>query len=348
MDGQQIPVDNSTPTPSLAPAAPEPTAAPTPDTNQTVTGARTIDTLHALLDGADPAMLFGQQQSPAAANTPQPAEPPAEPAPTEPRFEIPDKFKNPDGSINNEAILKSYMGMEKVLGEQGNKLGLYERQLQEAAQIIQQFQQPQTPPAPAEPAPPPEPEWAAPTMDEYYEDPLGTVNKLLEKQAKDMMNQFKESLKPLTPVVQKHQYESEVQIYSNRLAEFAQANPDIMDILPEMQTIGEMLGREAIKALEASGKDPIQLMYNTAKSLHKPAPPSPDQLLKDQGFRQKILSDETIKNEFLKSHVQAVKGGAPPPVIGSQPGGMPPATPSEKPRSAREATSMVSRWLRGQ
>ena len=352
-----VPVDNPMPAQSPAPAAPEPVAAPTPDYVPTQTpvaqpGARSIDTLHALLDGADPATLFGGQpeQPPAPGEPAQPGEPtPADPAPlTEPRLEIPDKFQNPDGTANVEAILKSYTGMEKVLGEQGNKLGSYERQLQEAVQLINQFQQP---PQTAEPVTPSESEWTPPTAEEYYDDPLGTVQKLLDKQSKIMVQQFQQAMQPLAPVVQKHQYETQVNHYSQRLTQLAETNSDIGDLLPEMEIIGKMLGHDAIQAMDAAGRDSVALIYEAAKLLHKPAPeppPTPEQLIQDPNYRQKILADPNIKNEILKGHVQAVRDGAPPPVIGSQPGGLPPAAPSEQPRSAREAGSFVQRWLRGQ
>ena len=347
-------VDNSvlsqTPAPAtLEPAAPEP-AAPepaAPEPAQAGPPQPDPSMLEAILNGADPATLLSGQleQPPVAAQPPQPAVP----IPAEPRFEIPDKFKNPDGTPNVEALSKSYMEIERAFGEQGDRLGKAERQLQELFM-------PPVAPSPEEPKFPWEvemtPEEKEKALEEFYADPLSAQGKRDQQTIKTMEHRMQKTLEtvlePLVPMVERHQYETEVAHYTDQLSQFAQVHPDIQDLLPEMEAMGGMLGREAIKAMEAAGKSPLEALYQTAKSLHKPAQLTPEQLINDPSYRQKILADPNIKNEILKSHVTAVKEGQPPLVIGAQPGGLIPATPSEKPKSVREATSMVNRWLRGQ
>ena len=85
-----------------------------------------------------------------------------------------------------------------------------------------------------------------------------------------------------------------------------------------------------------------------AKGLHSPAsppPPTPEQLITKPEYREKILSDPNIKNEILKSQITAVEAGAPPPVIGAQPGGVPPAAPSDHPKSAKEAGRFAAKFF---
>jgi hypothetical protein len=318
-------------------------------------------------DGADPATLF---QAPAAAIPPQVAapEPPAQPGQgQQPALidQIPDKFKNPDGTIKSEALLKSYVGMEKVLGEQGDRLGKTERQLQE---FLQRAAQPPQPPVqPAQPAAPPAPAPEVPkfpwevemtpeereaALEEYYKDPLAAQAKRDQQTMKAMEHRIGQTLEkvlsPLAPVVERQEYEAEVGQYNKQLAQFAQANPDVQEMLPTMKKIAGMMNGEAIKAMEKAGQNPIKALYETAKALYKPEPapaPTPEQLINDPNYREKILSDPNIKNEILKSQIAAVQTGAPPPVIGAQLGGMPPAAPTEHAGSAKEAGRMAAKFF---
>ena len=53
---------------------------------------------------------------------------------------IPDKFKNADGSVNAESLLKSYVSLEQKLGEQGNQLGqvqTLQQKIEELTGIVQ-------------------------------------------------------------------------------------------------------------------------------------------------------------------------------------------------------------------
>lgn len=373
MEGQAV--DNSVPSASPAPAAPEPAAAPAPEATPAGTPeaspAQAAGTpqrdpalLQAILDGADPNALFGNPEPTAAATEPQPAvtEAPEQPG-QDPQaalaVQIPDKFKNPDGTPNIEAMAKSYMELERAFGEQGNKLGTVTQLLQEIATKGQTNAQaaPPAQPQPAEEIPkfPWEtemtPEEKEVALEEYYADPLAAQAKRDQQTIMAMEYRMQKTLenvlKPLAPIVEKQQYEAEVNNYAAQLQNFAQAHPDVQEILPAMQVIAQAMGSSAIKAMEANRENPLDAIYAAAKALHRPAPPpppTPEQLIADPNYRQKIVTDPNIKNEILKSTITGIKDGQPPPVIGSQVG-VPPATPSEKPKSAREATSMLSRML---
>lgn len=364
MEGQAV--DNSASV-SPAPAAPEPAAAPTPEVTPESTPAqvsgppqRDPAILKAILDGADPSTLFGNPEPPAEL-TQQPAQTPdsAPPALAEPRIKIPDKFLNPDGTPNIEAMAKSYTELERAFGDQGNKLGTMTQLMQEL--INSREGQPAAPPAQtAQPEPAKEdiplfpweeemsPEEKEQALEEFYADPLAAQAKRDQKTIKAMEYKFQKTLenvlKPLTPVVEKQQYEAEVNNYTNLLNDFAQAHPDVQEVLPAMQIVAGGMGQAAIKAMEKAGQNPLETLYTIAKGLHRPEPPTPEQLIADPNYRQKIVTDPNIKNEILKSTVTGIKEGQPPPVIGSQ-AGVPPATPSEKPKSVKEATSMLSRML---
>jgi hypothetical protein len=61
-----------------------------------------------------------------------------------------------------------------------------------------------------------------------------------------------------------------------------------------------------------------------------------------------IMSNQDIVNEIRKGYVQEIASGKPPVTIGGTPGGLPPATPGEKPTSAREAGRMAARFFNTQ
>lgn len=371
-------VDNSTPAATPAQAAPEigsaapaadPQATPAPATPQFQPGDRSMDALQAILsmpEGTDPATLF---QAPAA--TPQAVTDPTAPtpqatppAPSDPGIAIPDKFKNPDGTPNVEAIAKSYQELERAYGEQGNKLGQIPQLQQELQQLRTQLTQPQAPAPQAQPEPviddtpkfPWEeemsPEDREKALEEYYADPLKaqeardqkTIKALEHRMAKTLEN----VLKPLAPVIQKHQLDTEVSNYKAKISDFAVDHPDIDTVAPVMASMAQAIGHESIKAMEAAGKNPLEALYNVAKSLQRPAPaapPTPEQMIKDPNYRQTIVGDAGIKNEILKSTMEATQAAAPPPVIGAQLGGVPPAAPAEHAGSAKEAGRMAARFF---
>lgn len=58
--------------------------------------------------------------------------------------------------------------------------------------------------------------------------------------------------------------------------------------------------------------------------------------------KAKLAEDPEIANLVLQKYAKDVKAGAPPVVIGSsQPGGQPPASPQNKPKSLKEATANI-------
>jgi hypothetical protein len=372
MGGNNMPeitpvVDNSSATPSPAPVTPEPVVTePVVQSAPAQTfepGSRDPKLLEALLQGADPNSLF-KQPTPAAPVEPQPpvtppATPPAQPPQpdpaVEPQVDIPDKFKNPDGSVNVPALAKSYIEAQKLIGDQGNRLGQVNQLINEFQQmksVIEQLQQGGQPPAqvqqPGQPQqqPQPEPELTEEQeLELYYENPVAYQKKQSEKLLKQVQNMLQEGLKPVVPLVQENLYNKQVATYQEQVEKFV-ADPqhgDFYELLPLMQNVIDQ--NPWIEQVPNA----VEVAYNMAKGM-RPAPPPPptvEQLLQDQNYRQKILSDPTIQAEIRKSYVQDVQQGAPPMTIGSQPGGVSVSTPAERPKSAREAGTMLARMFRG-
>jgi hypothetical protein len=361
MEGQAQIVDNSgagAPTPDVTPAAPEAGAQAGEFQGQI---ERTPESLMALLDGADPATLFGQQQQPAAQPPVQePAQAPPAQVPGQ-GMQVPDKFKNPDGSINTEALMKSYVGMEEVLGRQGNQLGQIPQLQQELQQLRAQLQPPaQAPPAQPEQAPEaPKFPWEDPGQDieslneEYFTNPAEANQKMLQKTIQafenKMMNTLQEALKPITPMVQERVRQQEFQRQTNDFAEQinqitgGDESHEFFQLQPQMQAIVQQYGEAITKLPNAA-----EAIYKMAKGSLPSQPPAPtlEQMISDPAMVQKILAAPHIQAEARKMYVQDVKNGAPPIVMGGQGGGTPPASPSERPQSVREASAMFARSLR--
>ena len=377
MGGTPTPaVDNLIPsaapvTPEITPAAPTPAA---PGTVPATPAPHTTDMLQALLDGADPGSLGLTTPQPAAPAAP-PALPgqgqtpaPAAPTPAGPGTEIPDKFRNPDGSINADTLMKSYVGMEKVLGDQGNRLGQMgqmQNELLQLRNIVQQLNtaQPGQPGQTQAPAAPPVEEapkfpWevelsaeeAEKAREEYFEDPLAAQGKRDQQTIKAMehkMNQMlKNVLEPLAPMVESHQHGQQVQTFTQQIDEFKKVPgvaSDFDALAPQMTQIVERYG-SWLEGLP----NPIEIVYSMAKGMVATAPAAPpptlEDMLKDPTSREKILADPSIQTEIAKGYVSRIASNAPPVVIGAQPGGVPPATPGESPKSARDAGKMFSKY----
>lgn len=344
-------VDNSaSSSPEPVQVAPEgATQAPTQEQQAPVfqPGDRSPELLQAILDGADPTTLFSAQ--PEAAAEPEPQQPIAQEPPVQPEPQIPDKFRNSDGTLNANALLKSYMDIERAYGEQGNRMGQMIREFQQLRETIQQGQQPQT--QQAQPEHEPEPELTPEQeLEKYYEDPVGFQRAREQKLLETVQKMVQEAIQPLNPVVEKMEYDRKVRDFAQQIAEFTAdgRNADYYDLAPQMQQIINKYG-DAITSLPNA----VEVIYTMAKgTIPPPAPPEPpptvEQMLTDPNIRQKIVSDPNIVAEITKGYVQEVKSGAPPVVLGTQQGGVPLAAPSEKPRSVREASSIFSRFLRQQ
>ena len=116
----------------------------------------------------------------------------------------------------------------------------------------------------------------------------------------------------------------EMRQWESQAEALVDAKPDFDQMIPVMEQV------LAEKPYLATLPNALEVIYDVAKARQTPDP------LSDPTFRQKILSDETIRNEIIKAHMEAVQKGAPPMTIGS--GGSPPAMPPNRPKTLREAT----------
>ncbi len=287
-------------------------------------------------------------EPPAQADNGEP-EPPApdaaKPEPPEPRVDIPDKFKNPDGSVNMEALIKSYTDMESTYSrasqvEQFTKLQQTVIDLQQ--QIARQQQaQTQTSHPPQAPQPTKEELEAQAKAEadkfweDYNEDPRTAITKLVQDTVK---NAVKSEVEPsvsqlaqkVEPIIQNAEYQARVEEYQTQIMEAKQARPDFDDMLPEMRKVIDEFG-DVLR----SRPDAVTMAYNLAKARQaesqQPAPTAPEpakpptveEMLNDQ---EMVAQNPALKNLVLTQHMQEIKNNPAPPVIGANGGGIPPST----------------------
>lgn len=268
-----------------------------------------------------------------------------EPAPGPQDIPVPDKFKNPDGTVNVNALLKSYTSLEGKLGEQGNQLGQMQALQQKVEQLSAMLQQKQEPP---------KPQWTEEQiqkmnedfLQEFYDNPLQSLGKLVnilaQQQAKSVVDPV---LQKFEPILSEREQQKQMEMWNSQVQEVAQANVD--EFIRLKDTMNEVIKTQAdiINALPDT-VNKAQYVFNQAKAIDaaRNKPKSPEELLNDPEFLQKIAQNDTIKNMILKSHVEAVKSGQPPVVI-TNTGGQPPAAPTTEIKNTRDATKAATSYF---
>jgi hypothetical protein len=287
---------------------------------------------------------------------------------SQPETPVPDKFKNPDGTVNVSALLKSYGSLEQKLGEQGNQLGqvqALQKKVEELTGLIQSQQQAaqqQNQAASLQKEPPQLTEDQISQMNEqflqdYYENPIQTMNTLVSAITK---NAIQSALQPLVsqiqPVVQAHEQSVQMQKWNQQTEEVAKANPQEFEALKPLmsQVINEQA--DIISALPEN-LNKVQYVFNQAKAIKAQQTAAelaaqaaqiktPEQMLADPEFVQKILQNDQIKQMFAQSQAQAIRQGQPPVVIGNQPAGASPAAPAPDVKNIKDATPSALNYFK--
>ena len=312
------PAAASAPASDAAPAvSATPAAEPQPPVNPLIAWAQ---------EGAD---QQGDLNLPFAA----PEEPVLE-APPEPEKLIMDKFKT------IEDFEKSYQESQRKITEQGQALAEAQRKLQEfEAKQEPQEQKPQEQ-VPQGPTPEEQAQFEEQFFSDWSDKPLETTIKLVQNVVQQAIQQ---AMQPVMPLVQSHnQYQAQAQ-WNSRIEQFASdpSRSDFDSLRPQMAELAEKMPEIQDRP------DAIEALYFMAKGrTQAQQPQTPEQLLQDPAFIQKILENEGIRNQVIQKHViDPVKQGQPPVVMGSQPGGVAPSTPANKATSIKEGSRNLLAWL---
>lgn len=242
------------------------------------------------------------------------------------------KFKTVDD------LVKSYQEVEGLTSRQGNELGELRRQVE-----AMQARPPQEPAQPAQPVKEEPPQWT-PEMDEawreqFYADPRKAMGEMFMGMLQNVLPQ---ALAPIAPLMESHQYTQQVNDFVGKINDFAQVNPDILEFAPEIEQVIDKFG-DSVTSLPNA----VEVIYSMAKGMRPTPPPAPtlEQMLADPNFINQVAQNTTVRNNILKGYATQVREGQPPVVMGSGPSGVPPAAPTEKPKSVKEATGFFRSWL---
>lgn len=272
---------------------------------------------------------------------------PTEPGPTgEPSVEIPEKFLNPDGTPNIDALVKSYINAEKKIGEQGNKIGQQNQQVQELMfklQQIEQMQAQQTQQPQDEPGSEQEEFNSDQWFEKFYENPKEALQELFQGTVIDAISP---QLQRLEPVLQHFQQQQERSYWEGRVEEVQQKYSDFDNY---REKAAEILQQQPAEFLNLPNA--IEAAYLMAKAevldAEKASQPKIEDMLKDPNFLQQLSQNPDLQKIVLKTYSEQIKQEPKPAMIGSHPGSAAPATPPPEIRSVKDATRAFKSYLMG-
>lgn len=278
----------------------------------------------------NPASVIPGQQEP----------PKTEPVTEPPALDIPDKFKNVDGSLNAEALIKSYTNMESMYGKQQATL----QQMNDLQQTVIGLQQQivAANQAKAEPADQLTPEQLEAKLEADKEAFWEAWN---ENPKKAMQNLINEAIQPVvTPIQQEREFQQQVNAWGDQVSKAASEHEDFHEILPDMQELAKVYGD-----VLSTREDAVEVLYNLAKanrasSPEPPATPEPvakvptmEELLNDKELIAQLTQNPAVKNLIIQQHMAEIKNNSAPPVIGTKPGGQPPSSEPVNLKDPKEA-----------
>jgi hypothetical protein len=284
----------------------------------------------------------------------EPAQTPAQHEQLFKEFEVLGRFKNQDGTLNIEELAKSYVNANSKIGEQGNKMGDYSRQIQqltERLQLIEQNAQPQQPQQNAQSevnAEPPKEfnkdEW----FDKFYADPLtalveGLGQDGVKKLFKELMDgAVSEAVKPLAPVLEKVEFDRQKEFWESKVAAVASQYEDFDQYRGQ---IAELLKGMPDAFLDLENSIEIAYLMTKGRSANAEPKTTIDDMLKNPEVLQVLSKNQDIQKNVLKVYNEQISSQSKPPLIGSHQGTTPPLSPPAEIKSTRDATKAFRAML---
>ncbi len=288
----------------------------------------------------------------------------------QPQAQVPQKFMNPDGTLNQEALLQSYSFLEEKLGQQGNQLGQmselaqqnqqYQQQLGQLSNYVQQIQahllqqqqaaqqvQPQAGQAPPQMTEEDIREMNERFTESFYENPQDTLDNFVRERWENYQQEFLQRLQPLlAPVLKDYGQRQAMQSMAREAdalkaslpeGEFDNMRPYMNKVVQDQAHVLDNLPPQIKKwdyiyqqAKAIQAQEQMAEMQDKMKS--------PEEWLSDPEFQQKIMANPQIQQLFTQSQIEAIKNNRPPTVIGNQPTGQAPAAPPQGVKTIKDAT----------
>lgn len=179
-----------------------------------------------------------------------------------------------------------------------------------------------------------------------WEDPGRALAPLLTQALTPVVQHFEQQLAQIQQAPATDPWVEEqktAQAYEQELVgmyQDAENYPDLDRVLPLMQQLWQT------QPYLLNLPNPMSTIYRFARGFMPAQPPlTVDTILANQALVQQLMEHPQVRDPIIRSHVERLRTGAPPPVITGQPGGMPPAAPPNRPRSIGEAGQAVRRFL---
>lgn len=167
-------------------------------------------------------------------------------------------------------------------------------------------------------------------MEKFYDDPMSAIGQML-----DQMYQQK-----VQPVIEPISQERE---WSGKIQELANKYPD--DFQSMIQPMQEVLAD--MPQLAEQGLETIYQIAKRSQQSQPPAQPTPEQLLSDPNFVQRIMQNTDIQSKVVSQYLQQRQGtNEQIPIVMTGPtGGQSPSVPENKPTDVRGGSKAFLRWL---
>lgn len=196
-------------------------------------------------------------------------------------------------------------------------------------------------------------------------------NALYENPAQALGNVMEQVLGPVVDGISK-QFQSQLQqateqansyVQEQRTTEAYSGEIETMtsrpELFPDLDGLRPIMGQviDAYPHL-LQGPNPMQTVYLMARGIagggsaaapSAPASPAPamtlDAVLANQELVGQLMQHPQIRDQIVRSYLEALRSGQPPVTIGAGSGGVPPATPPTKPTNIREAGMAARAFL---
>lgn len=224
-------------------------------------------------------------------------------------------------------VHKDYSSLQSTYTQTTNQVKDLQAQNQTFMQLVQNMQQ-QAPAAqqqaPAQEAPVDLEQVKADFMEKFYDNPLEAIQSLLE-------DQFS---KKVTPVIEPFQKE---QAWNQEVSSLSQKYDDFNSMIDPMKQLIQEMPHLAQHGLES--------VYQLAKRSQPTPQPTPEQLLGDPAFREKVFQNQDITQQVVSQYLQSKQqtNQQIPNVMAGQPGGSAPSAPETRPTDIRGGSKA---WLR--
>lgn len=237
-------------------------------------------------------------------------------------------------------VFNDWQQLNSTYTRTNQELQTYKQQAEQYSQMLQFAQQQlqtQQPAQQAQAEPQPEPFDREQFFEQFYEDPETAFSKLsqsYQKQLESKLGEFESRFNQyVEPMVKERQV-------NEQLSGLSQKYPDLREFAGQMSQLENQQPGLADKV-------GLENLYLMAKGMTAQQAPTPDQLLQDPGFRNRILSDQSFQQEVMKQYMSQKQQSNQqlPNVMGTQIGGQSPTMQANTPKTLGEASRAFAKSL---